>query len=245
MDKRYKRIGASVIGPLHTKIGIPNQDCFDTKQFSFGNVVVVADGLGSKKHSDIGSRLMCKSVLESCVEFAYMTEQNIPDLLKLIHTHWMKKVPTNSYKEYESTCLFALVIDSSLIVAQLGDGMIVAKSIDQKSAVVLLDSKEDSFSNITNCIHQSFNLSDWKVESFDNFDLEYLILCTDGISDDILKGSEVDFINDLTSEYKDMSVQDINKDIKRWLNEWPVPKHTDDKTIAGLLLNTPQIDKED
>ena len=43
MDKIYKRIGVSEIGPLHIKMGIPNQDCFDVVKFSFGNVVVVAD----------------------------------------------------------------------------------------------------------------------------------------------------------------------------------------------------------
>jgi serine/threonine protein phosphatase PrpC len=240
MDKiyeNYKMIGASVIGPLHVKLGIPNQDCFDISKFSFGNVAVVSDGLGSKKYSDIGSRLMCESVIDSCVEFANMKEQSISELLRLIHKHWMEKVPSDSYKDYECTCLFALVINSRLIVAQLGDGMIVAKSIDQDCPVSLLDSKVDSFSNLTNCIHGDFDLDDWSVECFDNFDLDYVVLCTDGISDDLLKGSEVYFIKDLVSEYQDMSAQDINEDIKRWLADWPVPKHTDDKTLAGLLIN--------
>jgi serine/threonine protein phosphatase PrpC len=180
---------------------------------------------------------MCKSVIDSCAEYGYMKDQSITELLRLIHKHWIEEVPSDSYKEYECTCLFAVVINSRLIIAQLGDGMIVAKSIDQDCPLLLLDSKVDSFSNLTNCIHGAFDFDDWRVESFDIFDLDYVVLCTDGISDDLLKGTEVDFIKDLACEYQDMSAKDINEDIKRWLNDWPVPKHTDDKTLAGLLLN--------
>ena len=48
---------ASVKGVLHENANIPNQDAYSVKKYKFGTILVVSDGLGSKKHSDIGSSI--------------------------------------------------------------------------------------------------------------------------------------------------------------------------------------------
>ena len=59
-------VGISVKGPLHVKEKIPNQDsflCF--KSFGF-TLLVISDGLGSKKYSDFGSKMVCLAVKNIC-----------------------------------------------------------------------------------------------------------------------------------------------------------------------------------
>ncbi len=51
--------------PLHVKAGIPNQDSWRARRYKWGNVVVVSDGLGSKAHSDHGSKAACLAVFEA------------------------------------------------------------------------------------------------------------------------------------------------------------------------------------
>ena len=60
-----KLIGISRIGPSHIAKKIPNQDsylCYKNKDFS---LIIVSDGLGSKPHSEIGSKAACKAVLKA------------------------------------------------------------------------------------------------------------------------------------------------------------------------------------
>ena len=61
-----------------------------------------------------------------------------------------------------------------------------------------------------------------------------VVICTDGISDDLLPDKQMIFAQELNSTYADLGSEDRNRDLKRWLKEWPVPGHSDDKTIACL-----------
>jgi len=58
----WKGWGITEIGPLHIKENIPNQDSFIVKNYSWGIVGVVCDGLGSKKYSHIGSQALVKAI---------------------------------------------------------------------------------------------------------------------------------------------------------------------------------------
>lgn len=62
-----------------------------------------------------------------------------------------------------------------------------------------------------------------------------VVLCTDGISDDLLPEKKMIFTKELYSTYANMESEERKRDLKRWLNEWPVPGHSDDKTIASLF----------
>ena len=53
---------ASIKGMLHENANIPNQDAYSVKRYKFGTILVVSDGLGSKKYSDIGSKAVGKAI---------------------------------------------------------------------------------------------------------------------------------------------------------------------------------------
>ena len=72
----------------------------------------------------------------------------------------------------------------------------------------------------------------------DENEIESIVLCSDGISEDIQKDKILDFFKGYVSSYKDINSTKRTKDIKHWLKNWPVKGHSDDKTIVALIKET-------
>ena len=234
-DQIWNSWGASVIGPLHVKTGSPNQDSWMARRYKWGNVVVVSDGLGSKAHSDHGSKAACLAVFEVAESYQNSPDANIVDILRLIHANWLVKISPYSSIDCSATCLFAIQSEVIITLGRLGDGMIVALGETDKNHLILSDNKQDSFSNYTNSLQQEFRADHWETAVIETTAYNAVVLCTDGISDDLLPEKKMIFTKELYSSYANMESEERKRDLKRWLNEWPVPGHSDDKTIASLF----------
>jgi len=234
LDQRWNSWGASVIGPLHVKTRIPNQDSWMARRYKWGNVVVVSDGLGSKAHSDHGSKAACLAVFEAAKSYQNTPNANLVDILRLIHANWLVKIAPYSSTDCSATCLFAIQIEEIITLGRLGDGMIVALEETSENHFILSDNKQDSFSNCTNCLQQEFKPEQWDTATIESAKCNAVVLCTDGISDDLLPEKQIEFISEFVGEYAGMEQKKRRIDIQHMLNEWPVPKHSDDKTIACL-----------
>ena len=57
--------GASVIGPAHIRQHMPNQDAFKYRNYGYGCVMAVADGVGSDRYSHFGSKAVVQPVHEA------------------------------------------------------------------------------------------------------------------------------------------------------------------------------------
>ena len=235
LDHLWETCGATVTGPLHIKNNIPNQDCWMARHYKWGNVVVVSDGLGSKKHSDRGSKAACYSVFEAAKQYQNNPEANIVDILRLIQAYWLIKIAPFAPEECLATCLFALQTEESIILGRLGDGMIVAFGETEENALILCDNKQDAFSNLTNSLQQEFRPCQWKFETLETALYHAIILCTDGISDDLLPEKRLLFAQELYATYIDIEAKKRKRDIQHWLKAWPVSGHSDDKTLACLF----------
>lgn len=233
--RNWDFFGESVIGPAHIKAGICNQDSWMACRYKWGNVVVVSDGLGSKPHSDHGSKAVCLAVLKAAESYQNNLEANIVDILKLIHANWLVKIAPFSSSDCSATCLFAIQIEEVITLGRLGDGMIVVHGESENSCLILNDNKQDSFSNYTSSLQQEFKPDQWETATVESAECKAIVLCTDGISDDLLPEKQMSFAQELYSTYVDLESEKRKKDLKRWLNEWPVPGHCDDKTIACLF----------
>lgn len=225
--------GATMIGPGHLRLGLPNQDAWIAKHFQWGDVIVVADGLGSKPKSDLGSKAACLAVIDAAKLYHRLPETKIEDLLKLVHLLWTMHIAPNSPDDCATTCLFAIRNDKTIFLAQLGDGMIAASKVGGEM-LLLLDSKEDSFSNVTFSLGANHFHERWRTSIAVSQDCDAIILCSDGISDDLLPEKRDDFIRELAQYYKTYSPKDRTMELHRWMKDWPVPGHSDDKTIACL-----------
>jgi len=226
--------GKSVIGPAHVKIGLVNQDAWLSKHYSWGDIVIVSDGLGSRDKSDIGAKAVCWSVVEAAKTYSKNPDSTINDLLRLIHSFWLMKIAPYSSYECSATCLFALRIKEQLIVAQLGDGLIFACNNEKTNTIILNDDKEESFSNLTFSLGAEFKQEQWQIKITKAVEYDAVILCSDGISDDLLAKNVENFCYELYLYYRNYPTRKRMNEINKWLINWPVPKHSDDKTIACL-----------
>ena len=234
-DRIWSSWGVSVTGPLHVKTTIPNQDSWMARQYKWGNVLVVSDGLGSKAHSDHGSKIACLAVFEAAKSYQNNPDANIIDILRLIHANWLVKIAPFTPSECSATCLFAIQFEGVVTLGRLGDGMIAAFGEVEGNDLILSDNKQDSFSNYTNSLQQEFSPNNWEIVTIKSAECKAIVLCTDGISDDLLPEKQIMFAQEVYSTYSDLKSEERIQDLKRWLNDWPVPGHTDDKTIACLF----------
>ena len=94
------------------------------------------------------------------------------------------------------------------------------------------DSKEVSFSNITRALNDEVLAKDWRIKTIPAHDLKSVFICSDGISDDLEEGTDISFVSELTEQYLLKSSRKIKKDMHSWITNWPVPRHSDDKTAV-------------
>ncbi|WP_259365172.1 protein phosphatase 2C domain-containing protein [Psychrobacter sp. GP33] len=94
------------------------------RKYKLGNIIV-SDGLGSKSHSDHGSKIACLAVFEAAKSYHNNPDANIIGILRLINANWIVKIAPFTYSECSATRLFAM--QHGIVVTlgrRLGDGMI-------------------------------------------------------------------------------------------------------------------------
>lgn len=236
-----KSFGISIKGSSHKKKGLPNQDAFLIKKLEKGLVAVVADGLGSKKHSNVGSKKACEAVANVFFKLerennSYCSKDNLKELLPLIYECWINSLGKYCANDSSSTCLFAYICDEDIIVAQLGDGMIFLLGKDEEGSILIQDDKEEGFINMTDCLNARFAIEKWKIKSVPKTLFKALFICSDGISSDIKDGMQKDFVKELMHSSSNKTAQQNKKGAKRWLKNWPIKSNTDDKTLVFVEL---------
>lgn len=227
--------GVTVKGSLHKKLKLPNQDCFGFKTFSWGEVMVVCDGMGSSKWAHLGSRMACKAVIETTALYARKAFREPQNFLKLIYEKWLNLISPLEPSLCQSTCLFAMTYEDKALIAQLGDGMIAC--VNKEKTSLPLDEGDKLFSNLTCGLGEKFNFKTWKVKELELLDLIAIVLCTDGIADDLKEEKKTHFAKDVAYFFRDLKSSEQTLMLKKALYKWPVPKHLDDKTLACLYVN--------
>ena len=230
----WRSFGASVIGPGHILTAKPNQDAWSAFHHIWGHGIVVSDGLGSKPLSNYGSIAACRAVESAARRFAETNATSArSNLLRDILQAWLDALGPIAPKDSAATCLFALWLGDGVVrIGLLGDGCAAVVRKD-KTVVSLGDSKESGFSNQTDALTTSTTESHWKVRNVPEHECEAAILCTDGVSDDL---KDLDgFMLNFARQFRGLSQVTASRQVRHVLERWPVPKHSDDKTIACLF----------
>lgn len=229
---KFEEIGyASVKGMLHENSNVPNQDAYSVKRYKFGTILVVSDGLGSKKYSDFGSKAVGKAVHKAVQIWNGYSERDIRLLLPLIVSIWSMEIFPYSQKDCGATCLFAIIAtDGHVYLGQLGDGSIYV-SIDNE--LILIREKEDDFTNLTVCMGGFSSYSDWNFKDINVGNKSFgIVMMTDGVSETIVHEKKEDFINLLfkrLSECENLSKR--NNLVYKILSEWNPVSAGDDRTL--------------
>ncbi|MBO4699107.1 protein phosphatase 2C domain-containing protein [bacterium] len=228
--------GASVTGPSHRLRNIPNQDSFLIMTEKY-RLLAVSDGMGTKPFADIGSRAACMAAAFETERFM-QGRKNIPleQFLSNIVRTWKLFVHPHDPKECSATCLFLLATKHRIFTARLGDGMICLLGVKPEESVLLSDPKDSEFSNVTFSLSDRAAVQDFSCSVYERSNFKGAVLTTDGISSDLQAGMEVPFAEDLFSEVKKLHLKKREPFLRNLMTNWPVPHHTDDKTIivAGL-----------
>lgn len=214
--------------------GKPNQDSWRSFHQPWADGLVVSDGLGSKENSDFGSLSACRAV-EDAVRACRHSVRTVStsDLLPSVLEHWLRRLGPIDPADAGATCLFALRVgDGKMRLGLLGDGCIVVVKLSGDILSVVPD-KEESFSNLTTALGVRTKSSDWQIVDVPESECSAIILSTDGVYDDIedLHG----FMTQMTSAFSGMSRDTATRAVRDMLMAWPVPKHSDDLTVAGLI----------
>lgn len=235
----WKSFGASVIGPGHVADGMPNQDAWLAFHHIWGDGIVVSDGLGSKPSSDYGSDAACRAVERAVRQFSVEAHNPEPAegqysaLLSDILNGWLESISPLDPKDSSATCLFGFRVGDGLVrMGMLGDGWAAAVKRDG-SVVSISDDKTTGFSNITSALSPSTSEKNWTVVDVPETECEAIVLCTDGVSDDLedVEGFTAEFVK----AFSGFAQLTASRKAHEMLEDWPVPKHSDDKTIACLL----------
>lgn len=227
----WEEIGyASVKGMLHENFNIPNQDAYSVRRYKFGTILVVSDGLGSKKHSDIGSKAVGKAVNKAVQIWNEYREKDIRLILPLIMSIWNMEIFPYSQNECGATCLFAIIANGHVYFGQLGDGNIYYLIDDE---LKLVKEKEDDFTNLTSCMGSFSGYLDWSLKDIDVGNKTIgIVMMTDGISETLIEDRKEAFIKLLFRRISECdNLQKRNNLIYKILSEWNPINAGDDRTL--------------
>ena len=200
-----------------------NQDSFIIKKVRGIYVAGISDGLGSKKYSHVGSKLLCKSLLDIVYKVDDFEKISKEKLIELIFQNWLKKIKNlKKYpiEECSATFLFAIILKEKIIVSRIGDGFI--SIFTDKNSYLL-----------TMAFSKNFNIDNIEYLEIKNEKFNGLIACTDGIEISPNENNVIlRFSKELLEECKNNTKNKLDKETKKWIREWP---SSDDKTLVYLL----------
>lgn len=206
-----------------------NQDFYITNFTDDVAYLILADGLGSKPFSDIGSKAICTIISDLIISNPNIV-YNMNDLISQAHSKWAKKLSQFELEDCSCTCLLCVVTQCDIFIAHLGDGFICC--FDGKNHHISVGEELD-FINETHSLSGNLNFNKWKFANLPKNDNCYIIMCSDGVSvDDSYPNSIETFCRELKEEYNSKITYDIEKDIKSWLSKWV---GSDDKTLTFFL----------
>jgi serine/threonine protein phosphatase PrpC len=209
---------------------MPNEDSWLGARGAFGTLVVVSDGMGSRRDARRGARMACRAVLDAARAWHKAGARNVEDLLGRIEPIWLTLIAPSTARDCASTCLFALAHARGQVhVAAIGDGLALLRTRHGLEWVV--GPRSGGFANETDALGHA---ASWTSRSFPHAGGDVVVLATDGVADDLLPEHIDGFVQWLMDEFAGMPPSRRWRALERELKDWPTPRHTDDKTLVVL-----------
>jgi serine/threonine protein phosphatase PrpC len=244
----------SLIGSSHLfeKNGVC-QDSSDVRILRNGWVIgVIADGLGSAKHSDIGSSLAVSAVIEFVEKnmIDIWHEESLISLLRIAYHSAFKKIKdkaaTDGYpiNDYDTTLTCVIYNGTNVIFGHVGDGGIIALSPYGDFSILTAAQKGEEFYQVTPLRSTPDNwLFGTSIDS-----VCALLMLTDGVYDVacpwlIDKKEQRIYIN-YVRPFMDRNIlsfktvadfENAKKEIEDFFSGEHSKQITDDKTILGII----------
>ena len=245
-------IAFKMVGPYHNEVGIPCQDSFfvfDNKEEEI-TIAAVADGLGSEKYSDIGSKIASKVAVENCAT----------NYKKGMHFNEAKKIMNNAYvyayraileeadkagnpdDQYDTTLALAIYDGTHLFYGQSGDSGIIALLSNGHYVRVTRQQRDDEGRVYPLCFGPTY----WEFGEVSE-DVSSVMLMTDGvwaeIAPPVIDDHEQNVNVNLAmrfmdrDETEDEEVKAVENQAVEFMQSYRKDRIDDDKTIV-VLYNT-------
>ncbi|MEH2059844.1 MAG: PP2C family serine/threonine-protein phosphatase [Nostoc sp.] len=231
----WKAVARSAIGTSHQKQGIGCQDYGDYRIFDDVIVGAVADGAGSAKHSDVGSRLAVETVLKCFSEINEFPQKQdsqplsqeeaqkvFAEIVNKVITELQKQANEEDYSINDLACTLLVFLATPDWVAamQIGDGFIVMRSQESEYQLLFQPDKGE-FANETTFITSTNALIEMQVKVI-NEKQEFICASTDGLEKVAIR----------LSDWKPFSP--FFKPLEEYLHE-PVSEEEEDKYLTEFL----------
>ena len=176
----------SIQGKSHIGSGTPCQDSSGVRHLPDGwHIAAVADGVGSAKNSQEGSRIALNAALDFCEKYMPWDKDIIciKSMLRTAYNHAYGEVLKEAAKtgepveSYDTTLSLAIYGGSRVIFAHSGDGAIMG--LNTFGDYVLLTEPQKGPDGVS-VIPLRFGFRHWKIDSYDE-DLAAVLLMTDGM----------------------------------------------------------------
>lgn len=225
--------GASVRGPGHAGLQLPNQDAWLVRINGKEMCAVVSDGLGSKPFSDFGAQMACKAAAHAVAVWRRNREAPHQSLLRILHSVWSAWIAPRKESDCAATCLFVHSDGERTVLAQLGDGMVAYGSPEKGFEVFPIPERD--FSSETTGLGVCLDLKEWRIASTEHVECDFsILLASDGVSEDLLPDRLNEFIGFCSDRYLGESSRRRAGLLAQDLRNWPTPGHADDKTLVLL-----------
>lgn len=256
----WRIVAASAIGTSHVASGTKCQDAhgFSVFDASGENILtlVVSDGAGSAKHSEMGAQCAVSTVRRQ-IERYFDQSGTFEALTRQVAASWLGKVQQalgeeaerlgEPLKEFACTLLFAIVGNEHAAFFQIGDGAIVASGgLDDGFSYVFWP-QHGEFANTTNFVvsNDAFDVFEFEVSHRPG--LKEVSLFSDGLENLVLhhatKTVHEAFFSTIFQPVRACKSLDesrqLSPDLERYLMSPKVCDRTDDDKSLILATRMP------
>lgn len=220
---------STVIGPEHRAGSIVNQDAVFLRGHRGGWFLAIADGLGSRPLSHIGSRAAVKTAYRTlrCELF----DVPLREAIQAFYREWLAALPGEEPSLMATTLLVASCNrEGHCVIVQLGDGLAFYRSKGQFGSLSI---ERVGFVNETAALGVTKAFSAWRVAEVELVEPgDGVILTTDGLADDLIPERLDGFARMIIRETSKRGRRRGKRWLEQQLEAWPTAMHADDKTIG-------------
>lgn len=212
----WKVVKATMRGTSHIKDNLPCQDVVDSS-ISSVKIIVLADGAGSAKYSDLGAKYACNAIISNVerrfnklydTDLQLLKKRLVNSIqLRLYNSASKKKTDIN---EFCSTLLFAAIKGSKLLIGHIGDGVIGAIDNEGKN-IVISEPERGEFANTTFFTTTPDYRSHFRIYKLSVDGFKSIFLMSDGTADCFYLRSGQKFSNAINKISKWMETTDISE----------------------------------
>ena len=198
--------GFSLTGKSHVTKKIPCQDSHKIKKMENGwYIAAIADGVGSAKNSQIGSKIAVDIVVSFCEEYMPWDYNiiSIKSMLRTAYNYAFKQILKESQKtgepieSYDTTLTVVIYDGHRIVYGHSGDGAIVGlNSFGSYVPITKPQKGEDSVS----VLPLRAGYTKWEIDNYEE-ELAAVLLMTDGIADAFFPYLLKDVENNINKAY--------------------------------------------